>query len=143
MSRRIDLQRPLTEEEKQHLLTRANGRQLIQINERQFAGLSAKQKDEVRATAARDEEQLRKEEEARRKAEDAQDDEDSYHPEDIAQVAELTVAELRQRLSKAGLRNTVTAKDQEIEGTDDHLTEKEVLAYRVLDYLDEQRKNKG
>lgn len=137
MSRRINLQRPLTEEEKAHLLTRANGADLITINERQFEGWEEKQKEEARKTAERDAEAERLEREAN---EQDDDDEDGYHPDDIAQVAELTTAELRQLLSKKGLKSTVSEKDQVIEGSDARLTEKEVLAYRVLDHLDDQRK---
>lgn len=133
MSRRINLQRPLTEEEKEYLLTRANGADLIKINERQFEGLEEKQKVEARETAARDEQF-----EARHN-EDDDDDEDGYHPDDMAQVVDLTVAEMRQRLSKEGLPTTVSSKEQVIEGSDRKLTEKEVLAYRLLDHLDSKR----
>lgn len=138
MSRRINLNAPLSEADKQYLLTRANGRHLIEINERQFAGFDEKQKEKARVTAQRDEEEEARE--AALYAEDDSDDEDGYHPEDIAQVADLTTAQLRQLLSKLGLRTTVSAKEQKIEGSDDTLSEKEVLAYRVLDHLDEKRR---
>lgn len=132
MSRRIDPYRPFTEEEKQHLRTRAAGDDLIQANERRFGDLSDEDKEKLRQQAEKDE-----------KSEEPEPDveeEDEYHPDDIAQVEDLTVKDLRLRLDKEGLRTTVTSQDQAIPGSGDSLTEKQVLAYRLLDFLDDRRK---
>lgn len=137
MSQRIDHDRPYTEEDKQYLLTRANGRTLIQINERRFGHLEEDEAEARRKQAEKDAEIEAAEAEARRKAQDA-DDEDAYHPDDLNLVEQLTIAQMRDKLEKLGLPRTVSEADQNPgEGT--HFTEKQVLAYRLLDHLDAQR----
>lgn len=147
MSVRVDDTRPYTEEEKEYLLTRASGEDLIKINDRKFAHLSKKEKAELQKQAQKDEEgEAKIQAELQRQQEEAESD--SYHPDDIAQVNGLTIKDLRQRLEKEGLRTTVTAEDKDPsdpddpDGDDDQdpFTEKEVLAYRLLNFLDERRK---
>lgn len=136
MSRRIDPNRPFTEEEKAYLRTRAHGAALIEINERQFAQFSDGQRKALRDQAEADEE-FERQEEAMYESED--DDDDGYHVDDVAQVQDLTLAEIRQRLAKEGLPSTVSKEDKFIPGTDETLTDKQVLAYRLLDFLDAKR----
>ncbi|QNJ55325.1 hypothetical protein SEA_LITTLEFELLA_14 [Gordonia phage LittleFella] len=140
MSRFIDPNRPYTDEEKEWLLTRAEGEFLILENDRRFAHLSKKDKAEATEQAEKDaqgEATIQKAIQEQLKAEE----EDSYHPDDVAAVQPLTIAQLRQALEKHGQRTNVTEADKkDPEDPDDPFTEKEVLAYRLLNYLDEQRK---
>ena len=136
MSRRIDPDRPYTDEEKAYLLTRANGASLIAVNERRFAHLSKTEQAELTKQAQEDaEKELMIEQQIQKELEE--EESDSYHPDDIAVVEPLTIAQLRAKLEEEGLRTTVTKKDTEAE--DDPMTEKEVLAYRLLNRLDEKR----
>ncbi len=139
MSRFIDVNKPLSDEEKEYLLTRAEGESIIAANERKFAHLP----DDKRAKLAEQAEKDREgEEELRRRAAelDAKDEEDSYHPEDIDYVRDMTIADLRQNLEKRGLRTNVLKADMQPDSPeDDPFTEKQVLALRLLDHLDELR----
>lgn len=137
MGRQIDETRPFTEDEKDWLRTRGTaGEMLIQVNERKFKDLS-----QADVEAAIEQSEAEKAEEATRLAEAraAQQaaEEDSFHPEDIAEVEGLTTAQLRERLSKENKRNSVTEKDKE---KFPEMSDQEILAYRLLDYLDSKRK---
>lgn len=139
MSRVVDDTRPYTDEEKEWLLTRANGAELIKVNERRFSHLSSKQKEALSNRVLEDE---KKEQEIQSEIQKQikEEEENSYHPEDVAAVQPLTIAQLRERLEKEGLKSSVSEKDKkDPDDPDDPFTEKEVLAYRLLDHLDKKR----
>ena len=140
MSRFIDPNRPYTDEEKEWLLSRADGEFLIRENDRRFAHLSEKDKKAATKQAEADaqgEAEIQKAIEEQQRQEEA----DSYHPDDVAAVQPLTIAQLRQALEKYGQRTNVKEEDKKNpDDPDDAFTEKEVLAYRLLDFLDERRK---
>lgn len=140
MSRTIDHDHPYTESEKEYLLTLATGEDLIRVNDRKFAHLDSKARAELQGRFAEDSEKERKIDEAIQKQIE-QEEADSYHPDDIAVVEPLTIAKLREALEKEGLRNNVT-KDDLIDPSDEEnpFTEKEALAYRLLEHLDKKRK---
>ncbi len=133
MSRRIDIYAaPLTEEEKEHLLTRSGGEALIAVNNRIFGELSKVEKKAARATAA----------EIKALEEEVVGD-DEYHPADIKKVESLSIAQMRAALKKAGLAQDVTQEDKDELGENgEEVTDKEVLAIRLLNYLDEIRRSK-
>lgn len=136
MSRFIDPDRPYTEEEKQYLLSRSSGPALIAVNERKFAHLDEERRKALTNRVDEDAEKERQiEEEIDRQM--AEEEEDSYHQDDIDAVAPLNIAQLRAKLEAEGLSSKVSEKDKKGEG--DPLTEKEVLAYRLLNRLDEKR----
>lgn len=139
MSRVVDDSRPYTEEEKAYLLTISGGEDRIALNDRRFADYSKKERENLRDRSIEDE---KKEAEIQKRLEEEQKkaEEDSYHPDDVAAVDPLTIAELRKRLEDEGLNAKVTKKDLGEQGEDgDPLTEKSVLAYRLLNHLDEKR----
>lgn len=138
MSRFIDPNRPYTDEEKEYLLTRANGEDLIIVNERRFADVTDEDREAFRERAARDDHNERQEQEARQAH--TGDDPDDYHPDDIATVQDMTIQDIRLALEKRKIDQEVTEEDMVIPDTDETLTEKQVLAYRLLDSLDEARK---
>lgn len=135
MSRRVDPDRPYTEEEKDFLRTRANGINLIAVNERRFAHLSEDQKEALTGRANDDAEKERRLQEEFE--EEMDDEEESYHPHDIEKVSVMKIAELRTALEEEGLSASVSKKEMDSE--EGHFTEKEVLAYRLLNRLDEKR----
>lgn len=111
MSRFIDHDKPLSEEDKTWLLTRSDGKYLIQINEARFGDLTekeqakaAKELDEDRAADAADEEEFH---------EASGDAELPYDDDVIAQVEALEYNEIRQRLSKVNL--DASGKREELE----------------------------
>lgn len=138
MSKRIDHDHPYSDEEKAYLLKLANGEDLIALNERRFGHLDEEKKADLQARSQEDEQ---KELEIQKALEEQakQEEEDSYHPDDVEFVDPLTVAQLRTELEERGLESSVT-KEDEGEG-EDHLTEKQVLVYRLLNHLDEKRKS--
>jgi hypothetical protein len=110
MRGQIDLNRPLTEDEKKFLRTRAGGESLITVNERQFADASADEKSALQTQAQIDAE----EDAARQAALQDPDDEDDFDPEDVAKVAPLKLAELRAWLKKAGLPQQGTMEELQV-----------------------------
>ena len=123
MSRRIDSSVPLTEEEKEYLLSRAEGAALIAIDERKFGSLSKADKRRIRLGQEVEEDPSSKEEGT------------EYNPEDVEKVEGLTLAQLRSALKKNGIPFSVTEGEIQEFGT-----EKEVLAVRLLNLLDDRRK---
>lgn len=138
MSRRIDDSRPYTDEEKEYLLTRSGGEAKIAINERRFAHLSDEQKKALTGRVDADNASDQAEEDEFNRQQEA-DEEEGYHPDDVEKVAPMKTAELREALEAEGLSSKVSAADKKDEGSDEDLTEKEVLAYRLLNRLDEKR----
>ena len=139
MSKVIDDSRPYTDEEKEWLLTRADGEELIKINDRRFSHPSDAQKKKLSERVLSDA-QKEAQIQAAIAEQQKQDEEDSYHEDDIAAVQPLTIAQLRERLEKEGVRATVTEKDKlDPNDPSDPFTEKEVLAYRLLNHLDKKR----
>lgn len=138
MARIVDDSRPYTDEEKAFLLTRSGGDSLIAINDRQFAHLSEEKRAVLQGRSIESEKKeaaIQEKLEAQAKA----DSEDSYHDDDIAKVEPMTIAQLQQALEEEGLSPDVTKADKQGEEGDDPLTEKQVLAYRLLNRLDEKR----
>lgn len=136
MSRQVDPNRPYTDEEKEYLLTRSTGESLILINERRFAGVDEDRAEEIRRRAEADAALERRE--AAVQTQD--DDPDGYHQDDLAQVVDLTIQEIRLRLEKLGLSSDVSEEDLRVEDGEDPLDEKAVLGYRLLDHLDQVRR---
>ena len=136
MSRQVDPNRPYTDEEKEYLLTRSTGESLILINERRFAGVVEDRAEEIRRRAEADAALERRE--AAVQTQD--DDPDGYHQDDLAQVVDLTIQEIRLRLEKLGLSSDVSEEDLRVEDGEDPLDEKAVLGYRLLDHLDQVRR---
>lgn len=139
MSRVIDPHHPYTDEEKEYLLTRPSGESLISVNERRFADIDPDRAEQIRVRAAQDVERERLE--AEEDAEPADNDPDSYHPEDLGLVSNMTIQDMRLRLEKEGKSSEVTEEDKEpFEDGGEPLDEKQVLGYRLLDHLDKIRK---
>lgn len=142
MSRQIDHTRPYTDEEKAYLLTRANGEDLIKINDRRFAGVDDSQREALRLQAERDD--ANDDAERRAALQEYEDDPDAYHPDDIETVENMTTKQIREVLAKVGLRSAVSDAEQVLkddDGNETKLTEKQVLAYRLLDYYDAARRS--
>lgn len=130
MSRRIDESRPYTDEEKAYLLARSGGASKVRINEKYFAHLAEEDKKREQELSAKDEEEFQADIKAQ------EPDVDDYHDEDLHEVESLNTRELRLRLKKEGLKAEVSARElHEADG----LTERQILAYRLLDLLDERR----
>ena len=132
MSRNIDFSRPLTEEEKDYLRTRAFGEEKIALNARQFDHLSEEEQVFRRKRAEKDAEFESPDDD------DDSEDGDEYDPEDIAQVEGLTIGQIRERLAKEGLSDEVTDQDR---AQDPEIEDKGILAFRLLDHLDALRKS--
>lgn len=115
MGKRIDLSRPITDEERAYLLSRAREDEVV-ANDRQFKNHS----DAAKRKASDDAEKATAEEEEY----DVEEDEDLYDPELVAQVAPLSVRELQQRLEKLGIKPK---------------GKKEELQMQLLDALEEQQ----
>lgn len=137
MGRIVDSSRPYTDEEKAYLLTRSGGEGLISVNDRKFSHLTEENRAILLGRTLEDEEKEKKIEEQLKKIEE-DDEKDSYHEDDIEYVEDLTVAQLRAALEKEGLSPVVSKADRD-DGSDDPLTEKEVLVYRLLNRLDQKR----
>ncbi len=140
MSRRIEESHPFSKEDREYLLSRAGGLEKIDENDRRFAHLNEEQKESL-SQRGKDDEAKEAEIRERLEKQAEKDEEESYHPDDVAEVNGLTISKLRQRLEAEGLRSTVTAEDKrDPDDPEDALTEKEVLTYRLLNYLDDRRK---
>ena len=135
MSRRVDHDRPYTEEEKAYLLTRSNGAALIKVNERKFAHLSPESREALILRHQEDDEKEAKIQEAFLQ-EMEEDEADSYHPDDVEKVSAMKIADLRKALEEEGLSPKVSEKDKDPQNP---MTEKEVLTYRLLNRLDDKR----
>lgn len=120
---KIDLSRPLTDAEKEWLVTRPGGRASVAVNDRQFGHLSDEERSALQVSHAEDEE----DEAALLAAYLQEDDEDGFDPEDVGKVAPLKVTELRAWLKKKG---------------EDQTGSKEELQVRVLEKMEADREGK-
>lgn len=140
MSRLIDHERPYSDDDKNYLLSRPGGEDLISVNDRKFSHLSDESRKKLLKRHESDEEKekaIQQELEKQQK----QAEEDSYHEDDVAQVQPLTIAQLRKRLEDEGLSSKVTKDDLvDPSDADNPFTEKEALAYRLLEHLDSKRR---
>ena len=126
MGRFIDLSRPITDDEREYLLSRSREGEVV-VNDRQFGHLEEGAKLNAQIQAKEDEEF---EEEERKAFQDAVDasEEDSFPAWIVDKVEPLTVAQLRTALSKRG---------QDTEG------EKLELQTRLAEFLEEQAERKA
>lgn len=109
---KIDLTRPLTEDEKEWLVTRPGGKSSIAVNDRQFGHLSDEERSALQVSHAEDVE----DEADRLRAYLQEEDEDGegFDPEDVGKVAPLTVTELRAWLKKKGQDQTGSKEELQI-----------------------------
>lgn len=125
MSKQVDLSRPITDEEREYLKLRAREDDII-ANDRQFGHLKDAEKRRLRGDA-----EDADREEAEFQAQFDYDEEDEFDPELVAQVAPLTVKDLKARITKLGekpqgnrddlqiqLLELLDAQGEEGEGTD-------------------------
>lgn len=112
MSRYIDHDKPLSDEDKEYLLTRSGGEYLIEINERRFGHLSKKKQAELAKQVDSDHDFDTREEAAHQTELDELPD---FDDDVIEKVAPLTFNQLRQKATKLGLGG---------DGTKDELQDK-------------------
>lgn len=109
MSKQVDLSRPITDEEREYLRIRAREDDII-ANDRQFGHLKDAEKRKLRGEAE-DADQ----EEAEFQAQFDYDEEDEFDPELVAQVAPLTVKDLKARITKLGEKPQGNRDDLQIQ----------------------------
>lgn len=120
MSRYIDHDKPMSEEDKAYLRTRSGGEYLIEINERRFGHLSDAERDEVTKQVDDDDQFDADEESAHQEELDALPD---FDEDVIEKVAPLSFNQLRQKATKLGLGG---------DGTKDELQDKLLNYYQDL-----------
>lgn len=125
MGRYVDLDKPLSDEDRAYLVDRRREDE-IKINDARFGDLSKKERkaasdqhDEDVAEEAAEQEAL--------EAAGAQDEEESYPEHIVEKIAPLNLTQLRQAAKKRGLETTGS---------------KEELRIRLCDYLEAQEKKK-
>lgn len=126
MGRKIDLDRPLSAEDRAYLEARSRHGE-IAANDRQFGHLSDDEREGVTAQAEADQEYDAAEAKAFAAAQ-ARDEEESFPDHLVEKVAPLGTSELRAALRKRKL---------------DDSGEKAELQIRLLQYLEEQEKARG
>ena len=109
MSKFIDLSRPITDEEREYLKLRAREDDII-ANDRQFGHLKDAEKRKLRQGAEEDDQ-----EEAEFQSQFDYDDEDTFDEELVAQVAPLTVKELKARITKLGEKPQGNREDLQVQ----------------------------
>jgi hypothetical protein len=126
MGRSIDLSKPLSEEDRAFLASRARTAEIV-TNDRQFAHLSEEDREEAIST--------HDEEDAKEKADQAaweqalQDADENSFPEHLVEkVAPLSVNQLKTALKKRGQPTT---------------GDKEELQLRLVTFLEQAEKDKG
>lgn len=121
MGRHIDLSRPLSDEDREYLMSRSREGEVI-VNDRQFGGLSDDERTEVQEEFDKNE---TKDQEERKRFQDAIEDENanSYPWELVDKVEPLTLNQLRSALKK---------RDLSVEGNKDE------LRVRLITFLEEQ-----
>lgn len=112
MSRHIDRNKPLSDEDKEYLATRADGNEIIRVNEALFGHLSDEEKDAVTEQGKADAD----EDEAAAKRQQELDDSIPEYDEDVLeQVAPLNVEELKLRLKDEGVKIPSDAKKEDLQ----------------------------
>lgn len=109
MSKFVDLSRPITDEERAYLQSRAREGDII-ANDRQFGRLKDAEKRKLRQGAEEDDQ-----EEAEFQAQFDYDEGDEFDPELVAQVAPLTVKDLKARITKLGEKPQGNRDDLQIQ----------------------------
>lgn len=109
MSKFVDLSRPITDEEREYLQSRAREDDII-ANDRQFGHLKDAEKRKLRQGAEEDDQK-----EAEFQAQFDYDDEDTFDEELVAQVAPLTVKELKARITKLGEKPQGNREDLQVQ----------------------------
>lgn len=109
MSIYVDLSRPITDEERAYLTRRAREDEIV-VNDRQFGHLKDAEKRKLRQTAEQDDA-----EEAEFQAQFDYDEDEAFDPELVAQVAPLTVKELKARIEKLGEKPQGNRDDLQIQ----------------------------
>lgn len=109
MSKWVDLSRPITDEEREYLQSRAREDDIV-ANDRQFGGLKDAEKRKLRHGAESDDQ-----EEAEFQSQFDYDDEEGFDPELVAQVAPLTVKELKARITKLGEKPQGNREDLQVQ----------------------------
>lgn len=109
MSKQVDLTRPITDGEREYLKLRAREDEII-ANDRQFGHLKDAEKRKLRQGAEQDD--LEEEE---YQSQFDQDEDDAFDPELVAQVAPLTVKELKARITKLGDKPQGNREDLQIQ----------------------------
>lgn len=109
MSVHVDLTRPITDEEREYLMARAREDEVV-VNDRQFGHLKDAEKRKLRQTAEDDDL-----EEAEFQSQFDYDDEEGFDPELVAQVAPLTVKELKARITKLGEKPQGNREDLQVQ----------------------------
>lgn len=109
MSRHVDLSRPITDEEREYLRIRAREDDII-ANDRQFGHLKDAQKRKLRGEA-----EDADHEEAEFQAQFDYEEDDEFDPELVAQVAPLTVKDLKARITKLGAKPQGNRDDLQIQ----------------------------
>lgn len=109
MSIQVDLTRPITDEEREYLMARAREADVV-VNDRQFGNLKDAEKRKLRQAAENDDL-----EEAEFQAQFDYDEGDEFDPELVAQVAPLTVKELKARITKLGEKPQGNREDLQVQ----------------------------
>lgn len=109
MSKQVDLSRPITDEEREYLRIRAREDDII-ANDRQFGHLKDAEKRRLRGEA-----EDADAEEAEFQAQFDYDEGDEFDPELVAQVAPLTVKDLKARITKLGAKPQGNRDDLQIQ----------------------------
>lgn len=109
MSKFVDLSRPITDEERAYLQSRAREDDIV-ANDRQFGRLKDAEKRKLRQGAEDDDR-----EEAEFQAQFDYDEGDEFDPELVAQVAPLTVKDLKARIAKLGEKPQGNREDLQVQ----------------------------
>lgn len=109
MSKFVDLSRPITDEERAYLQSRAREDDIV-ANDRQFGRLKDAEKRKLRQGAEDDDR-----EEAEFQAQFDYDEGDEFDPELVAQVAPLTVKDLKARITKLGEKPQGNREDLQVQ----------------------------
>lgn len=109
MSKFVDLSRPITDEERAYLQSRAREDDIV-ANDRQFGNLKDAEKRKLRQGAEEDDR-----EEAEFQAQFDYDEGDEFDPELVAQVAPLTVKDLKARITKLGEKPQGNREDLQVQ----------------------------
>ena len=109
MSKFVDLSRPITDEERAYLQSRAREDDIV-ANDRQFGNLKDAEKRKLRQGAEEDDR-----EEAEFQAQFDFDEGDEFDPELVAQVAPLTVKDLKARITKLGEKPQGNREDLQVQ----------------------------